>query len=74
MKAWLSEAGICYTEIDTTADAAKVEEMKRLAGGTWVFPTIVIGQEVGLGEEGSMDGPLTDCPKLAAFDNQEDTP
>jgi hypothetical protein len=23
--------------------------MKRLAGGTWVFPTIVIGQEVGLG-------------------------
>ncbi|MGH8068548.1 MAG: organomercurial lyase [Candidatus Entotheonellia bacterium] len=48
-KAWLSEAGICYTEIDTTADAAKVEEMKRWAGGTWVFPTIVIGQEVGLG-------------------------
>ena len=48
-KAWLSEAGICYTEIDTTADPAKVEEMKRWAGGTWVFPTIVIGQEVGLG-------------------------
>ena len=47
--AFSTEAGICYTEIDTTADAAKVEEMKRWAGGTWVLPTIVIGQEVGLG-------------------------
>jgi hypothetical protein len=42
-------AGICYTEIDTTADAAKVEEMERWAQGTWVLPTIVIGKEVGLG-------------------------
>jgi glutaredoxin len=48
-KAWLSEAGIRYTEIDAGADGAKVEEMMQKAQGTWVFPTIVIGEEVGLG-------------------------
>ena len=36
-------------EIDTAADPAKAAEMVAKAGGTWVTPTIVIGEEVGLG-------------------------
>ena len=35
--------------MDTGADEAKVEEMIQKAQGTWIFPTMVIGEEVGLG-------------------------
>ena len=48
-KAWVSEAGIPYREIDTSADEAKVAEMIQDAQGTWIFPTMAIGEEVGLG-------------------------
>jgi len=48
-KVWLSQAGIPYTEVDTTADPAKAKEMQTKAGGIWITPTLVIGEDVGLG-------------------------
>ena len=48
-KAWLSEAGMRYAEIDTGADAARVEGMIQKAQGTWIFPATVMGEAVGFG-------------------------
>jgi len=36
-------------EIDTAGDPVIAAEMVTKTGGTWITPTIVIGNEVGLG-------------------------
>lgn len=33
----------------TSANPTKLDEMITKAGGTWITPTIVVGEEVGLG-------------------------
>jgi hypothetical protein len=35
--------------VDTSADPTKLDEMIVKAGGTWITPTIAVGEEVGLG-------------------------
>jgi hypothetical protein len=35
--------------VNTSVDPATLDEMIAKAGGTWITPTIVTGEEVGLG-------------------------
>jgi hypothetical protein len=39
--------------IDAAADSTQAEEMRTKAGGTWITPTVVIGEEVGPGGSGT---------------------
>jgi hypothetical protein len=35
--------------VNTSADPTKLDEMIAKAWGTWITPTIMVGEEVGLG-------------------------